>query len=173
MTNIVTDRLVLVPYQPDYVSQHHVDWLNDKEVTKYSEQRLKYHTIQTQVDYLSLVHKQGYNKIWLIVIREGPDIGSITAYCDAYNLVANLGILIGDRDSWGKGFGYEAWSAVMDYCCNDLEMRKIECGMMAKNASMKKLAERSGMVLEGVVAKHFRDDDMLLYGKLKNASAAL
>lgn len=146
---IETERLVLYPYT--WATQEHVNWLNDQEVVRYSEQRHSFHTLPTQTAYLAAIPTDSH--IWVIK-RDNSDIGTLTAYIDHHNGVANMGIMIGDRSAWGKGYGAEAWKAVMDWLFAG-GIRKIECGCMSANRPMWRLAEKCGMRMEAVKFDHF------------------
>ena len=167
MTEILIKRLLLVPYTDERVTGEHVAWLKDPEVVRYSEQRHVGHTLNTQKLYVGWTNLNG--KLWLIR-HNGEDIGSISVRIDKNNKVGNMGILIGRKDIWGRGYATEAWQAVMKYCFTELELRKVECGTMNANIGMRKTAVKSGMAAEGIRLGHFLLDgetqDMLLYGKL-------
>ena len=77
-------------------------WLNDKEVVRYSEQRHIKHTIESQTRYLESFTNSS-NCFWAVIQKVPTDemIGSITAYIDPHNSVADVGILIGSRGHWG------------------------------------------------------------------------
>jgi RimJ/RimL family protein N-acetyltransferase len=133
-----------------------VDWLNDPEVVRYSEQRHKIHTVESQIAYvMSFLGSQ--HTLRSIVIDDGNTglfIGSLTAYIDPYNSVANVGILIGHKASWGKGYGTEAWIMF----CNSLfesGIRKIEAGCMSINVGMIEICRKYKMEREGTRPEHF------------------
>lgn len=166
MTTITSPRLSLKKYDfsPDRLRTM-VGWLNDPEVMRYSEQRHKHHTEETQQQY----------------IQDGPDvfreihagdrfIGTITASIDRPNSVADVGILIGEKSLWGRGYGTEAWIAL----CNHLfvnQIRKIEAGAMNINSGMIAIFQKSGMHFEGYRNSHFivksEPVHMVMWGKFK------
>lgn len=166
---IETDRLRLVRYRASMVTDQHVAWLNDPEVVKFSEQRHCAHTLETQHDYLNTFPKDSH--IWLIKEQINGaiyHIGTITAYVDIHNKVANMGILIGQKGVWGKGYGTEAWTAVMGWLFES-GIFKVEAGFMQTNFGMRKIVNRSRMELEAVVFQHFermgKREDKILFGK--------
>lgn len=166
--NIDTDRLTLRPYRLADISERHVAWLNDKEVVRYSEQRHMTHTMETQHSYLATFPVD--SRIWLISVKPESalgTIGTIAAYIDPNNAVANMGILIGEKAAWGQGYGTEAWRAVMRHL-PEIGVQKIEAGCMAINASMNTICATSGMTLEGMRMFHFDCGDfrshLMLYG---------
>lgn len=157
---LTTSRIMLAPYTGGMVAAQHVAWLNDPEVVRYSEQRHKTHTLESQEEYLDNFPDGSH--IWLIVANFGDpddgecgDIGTITAYIDRPNRLANMGIMIGEKRLWGQGYGSEAWDAVIDFLFTKDNIRKIECGCMLSNRSMTSLADRAGMRMEACLLDHF------------------
>ena len=166
-----TVRLTLTPpfmHEGMDVS-HYLKWLCDEGVTKYSEQRHRAHTPESQYEYLSSFG--GDNQIWEIQ-RDTIPIGTITAYRNSPNRTANLGIMIGDRRVWGQGYGPEAWSGVCNYLFED-GIRKIEAGCMSRNAAMRSVLRRTGFMYEAALPQYFlfegQPEDMVLYGKYREA----
>ena len=141
-----------------------VDWLNDPENVRYSEQRHKHHRYETQFAYFS-----NGPDIFRKIYTDEQFIGTIAAYTDRNNSVAYVGILIG-KAWWGKGYGYEAWSTFCDHLL-DHGIRKIEAGAMANNFGMVKIFRKYDMTCEGVRYQHFLNGseliDMVQYGKTK------
>jgi RimJ/RimL family protein N-acetyltransferase len=164
---LITERLVLVPHLPSLVTPEQVAWLNDKEIVKYSEQRHHEHCLHTQKEYVRWKTWDG--PLWLIKL-DGQDIGTIAAKLDTTNNRAEMGILIGRKDLYGKGYATEAWRAVMQWLF-DKGIGKIECGCMSPNLGMRQVAIKSGMVIEGGRKDHFLLDgkpvDVVYYGKVR------
>lgn len=153
MTIIVTKRLQLKPLDlSDTPIREQVRWLNDPEVVRYSEQRHKKHSFYSQVAYLG--HFNGGTNRFVEIHLGTKLIGTMTAYIDRENSVADVGILIGDKSQWGRGFGSEAWQAFCDTLLVT-GIRKIEAGCMSANKSMMSIARKTGMVLEGRRTEHF------------------
>lgn len=177
MTGVNTQRLTMCGHSGAMADvKLMVNWLNDREIVKFSEQRHKIHTVTSQDKYIeSFVHPSLF---WCIIERDHIEgfrlIGTITAHVDKHNKVANLGVLIGDKTRWQRGFGTEAWIGMMDYLAGD-GIRKIEAGHMASNRAMANICIKSGMRLEGMCKNHFLlnenaklYDDMELWGKFYN-----
>ncbi len=165
---ISTDRLIIESAPIDERSlREMVGWLNDPFTMQYSEQRHVHHTIYTQLDYISLYQDENL----LLGIYTGKAlIGTISVMVDAPNNTANIGILIGDRSKWGKGYGFEAWKAVCDMKFKD-GIRKIEAGCVADNVSMMSICSRYDMIEEGRQDDHFIYNglpaDLVHWGKFK------
>src|SRR5690348_16598806 len=100
MTAFSTDRLWLAPLGTDLrVMSQLVEWLNDPEVVRYSEQRHRVHTIRSQYEYADSFRFPSLYRL-IMLKTNNHMIGSITAHVDASNNIADIGILIGDKRIW-------------------------------------------------------------------------
>lgn len=166
---IITSRLVLKKHDRLYTSlEREIGWLSDEKVTKYSEQRHKDHSFTSQLEYInSFKPYDHYYQIWL----GEKHIGSVSAYVDPPNRVADMGIMIGDRSEWGKGYGLEAWRGLMSILLS-ISMRKLEAGCMETNEAMQSIFDRSGLHYEGLRKNHFiGGESLIFYGKAYEPSA--
>lgn len=141
-----------------------VGWLNDPEITKYSEQRHKKHTIRSQMSYIRKT-----KLLWGIYRMDTVGlIGSVSAHWDDHNNVANVGIMIGDKGNMGSGYGFEAWKLVCDNLRTEGSVRKIEAGCMEINRAMMSICSKYGMMEEGRRDDHFvvgdTTCDLVLWG---------
>ncbi len=160
---ILTENLILVPLSqfsiPDRgQTKQFVAWLNDPLVVRYSEHRHYEHTPESQLNYWNKVISEP-RRYWFIRLKgqEGgkpATIGSIEARFDEFNLTSNIGMMIGDRTCWGKGYGKEAFAAVIE---NERlhTAQKVEAGMMATNEPMRRTCLACGMREEAVIEGHF------------------
>jgi RimJ/RimL family protein N-acetyltransferase len=164
---IETLRLIIEPFSEKHLTQRYVNWLNDKEVVKYSEQRHKQHTFESCKKYFeSFANTPNY--FWAISLRDTKaHIGNMNAYINTMNKVADIGILLGDREMWGKGYGLEAWKAVCDHLFDNVGIRKITAGTLVLNTGMLNIMIRSGMIEDGRRIRHYlfegREVDVLHY----------
>lgn len=60
-----------------------------------------------------------------------------------------LGISIGERDYWGRGYGTEAVRLILQYGFLELNLRRISLGLHAYNERARKSYEKIGFVMEG------------------------
>lgn len=145
---------------------HIIHALNQPDLMRYSEQRHEGHTYDTQRDYIkSFDHKT--NHLWKVEGQNGV-CGTVTAYRNWPNRVANVGILIARPR---EGYGAKAWKMACDWLLGAGEMRKVEAGCMADNEGMLRIFAKTGMHIEGVRTKHFilegREVDMILAARFK------
>jgi ribosomal-protein-alanine N-acetyltransferase len=149
-TTIDTVRLRIEPFTEQYLTLRYVSWLNDHEVVRFSEQRFKTHSFESCRDYMQSFEGTA-NYFWAIEVRNSSfgHIGTMNAYVDEVNQVADVGILIGEKRARQQGFGLEAWCAVCKWLLDKSGMRKVTAGTLSVNESMLGLISRSGMVEDG------------------------
>ncbi len=158
---IVGKKTLLYNFNKNDITSTHISWLNDKLVTQFSEQRFLNHTRKSCLNYLKSFDNT--NNLYLSIKKkdDGIPIGSLSVYYDSNNYIADMGILIGDRNCWNGGFGFDAWFYTMDFLMNNLNLCKISCGTLETNLPMIKLAKKAGMQYDG-----FRNYHSLFKGKL-------
>jgi RimJ/RimL family protein N-acetyltransferase len=90
------------------------------------------------------------NYFWAIEENEsGSHIGSLNAYLDTHNEIADLGLLVGASSAFGKGLGTEAWMAACDFLFRYRNVRKVTAGTLSVNIGMIRVCEKSGMQIDG------------------------
>ena len=150
MDLIKTERLVITPFDHSYLTDRYVSWLNDSEVTRYSRHRSVTHTIKSCRDYY-LSFRDSPNYLWAIETLNGDSlhVGNINAYIDEPNSIADIGILIGEKTKWGRGYASEAWIAICNYLFTIENIRKITASTLSANKSMLNLARQVKMSEDG------------------------
>lgn len=145
-------------------------WFNDEEVTKYLLRN----------DPLSMVEEEGWfeemvaDKSRLVLAIEdekGNHIGNIgLREIDFRNGKATIGITIGEKDCWGKGYGPEAVRLLLKYVFEELRLYRVESAAFAENQRSIRLHEKCGFVREGVrrgvYFRNGRHSDLVLFGIL-------
>jgi ribosomal-protein-alanine N-acetyltransferase len=144
---IHTPRLTIEPFGDQHPIEIVVNWLNDSEVVRYSDQRHRTHTLESSLTYYKSFAGSP-NHYWAI-LADGSMIGTITAYVDEPNSVADVGILVGDKTYWRCGYGSEAFRAVINWLITCLGVHKVTAGTMADNMAMRSVMLKSGMHEEG------------------------
>ncbi|MDK4736460.1 MULTISPECIES: GNAT family N-acetyltransferase [Rhizobium] len=137
-------------FQSSDITAEYISWLNDPEVTRYSNQRFIHHTEESCRSYLASFAGSS-NGFWSVCrLEDNRPIGTMTAYVAEYHGTVDIGIMIGCRDVWGQGYGQDAWNTAVDWFHFQAGLRKVTAGTMRSNRSMMRLLERSGMTLECV-----------------------
>jgi RimJ/RimL family protein N-acetyltransferase len=94
------------------------------------------------------------------VLDDDKLIGFVGLWLDLVHSEAWIGIGIGERNYWGKGYGTDAMKLALQYAFMELGMQRVSLGLNEYNARALKSYEKAGFKLEG----HTRQD-MLREGK--------
>jgi len=170
---LLGDKVRLEPFGEQDISPTYLSWLNDPHVVRFSNQRFRSHTRESSAQYL-----RGFDSgpnLFLLVrdAASSMPVGTMTAYVSVEHRTADIGLMIGDKTIWGKGFGLDAWKTLLDYLLSQASMRKVTGGTLACNVGMRTVMERAGMHLEATrKAQELVEgnpQDILLYARFKTS----
>ena len=113
-------------------------------------------TCNGHLRWLVEIEKRGDRHEFIIVERvTGRSIGTIgLSDIDRQNSRAEYGILIGEPDAHGKGYGREASELILRYAFAELELHRVYLHVFADNVAAIRLYERAGFRLEGTLRQH-------------------
>lgn len=169
-------KVLLTVLEESDITDTYIDWLNDPEVVRFSNQRFVMHDRASCLEYLASF--AGTDNLFLNVRRldNQQAIGTITAYVSKNHGTADVGILIGEKYVWGQGYGQDAWNTLTNWLIEQDIIRKITAGTLSCNRGMITLMERSEMTLEAVrYAQEVVDgqpEDILLYAKFSDTKSS-
>lgn len=152
--NLITPRLHLRPFEAADINATYLDWLNDPDVTRFSNQRFHQHTPESCSDYLASFVVSSNSFLLIEEIGNEQPIGTATVYRNNRHGTADIGLMVGERRCWGQGYGREAWQAVLEALLVEKGIRKVTGGTARPNQAMVRIMEQSGMELEAVRARH-------------------
>lgn len=170
---IIGDKVTLRPFSAEDITDTYLDWLNDPQLMRLSNQRFLIHDRSSSLIYLRSF--AGSTNFFLGVIdnRNSRLIGTMTAYLSPHHGTADMGILIGDATVRGRGYGMDAWQNLMNWLLNTGKLRKVTAGTLSCNTQMLKLINGSGMVADGVRRQQEMIDgvaqDMLYFARFGHA----
>jgi [ribosomal protein S5]-alanine N-acetyltransferase len=155
-----TARLQLEPFAEQHLTERYVGWLGDPEVVRYSEQRFRTHTLESCRAYWQSFDGTP-NLLYAIVAKDSHlgHVGNLNVYIDERHGTADIGILLGERSVWGRGFGREAWAAVLHHLLADPRLRKVTGGCAAENTAMVRIMRGCGMTEDGRRSRQYVYDD--------------
>jgi len=91
------------------------------------------------------------------------------------NRSAGLGIVLGEKEHWGRGYGTEAVRVLLRFAFGELALNRVELTVLADNARAQRCYEKAGFRREGTRrAAIFRDGryhDLHLMGILASEFA--
>ncbi|WP_117160972.1 GNAT family N-acetyltransferase [Paraliobacillus sp. X-1268] len=130
-------------------------WCLDKELTKHLNMPDKYPPFNREEtrNWISMcINKTNGYEQKAILSEEGKHIGWVDLKnMDRLNKHAELGIAIGDKSYWGKGFGLAAMKEMLSWGFNELDLNKIWLRVEVDNDKAIKSYKRMGYVEEGIL----------------------
>lgn len=125
-------------------TKRYCQWLNDPEVNKYLE--TKSVTVAGLKKYIKEKNKNPQCLfLGIFSKKDSRHIGNFKLEpLDFKKKMAFFGLLIGDKNYWGKGIGTEATKLMMDYCFDNLKLNRVEAGMVPGNLASLKIHEKLG-----------------------------
>ena len=129
----------------------YADWFNDEEVCRGNSHHVFPYTAESALEYIRAVRARRDCLVLAVVLRDGDrHIGNISLQSiDPISRSAEFAIVMGDKATWGKGYGEEAGALIVAHGFRTLNLHRIYCGTFESNQGMRKLAERLGMREEG------------------------
>lgn len=169
---IVGQKVYLRPLEVDD-AENFVTWLNDKEVNKYLIRTIPINKSRER-EFLEGLYKDNREVILGISLKANDEligvIGLHKISLPFHN--AEMGIFIGDKSRWSKGYGTEAVRLILKYGFDQLNLHRIYLTVLNFNLRAIHVYEKSGFKLEGTfrehVYRHGKYCDVLLMGILRN-----
>ena len=165
------EHIFLREVRREDVNENYYQWMNDNEITRYTESRFyPYSTEQLQIYVSSLDGKR--ESVFLAIIEKTSvqHIGNIKlGNIDWIHRRADIGVIIGDKNCWGQGYAGEAIALLSEYAFRKLNLHKVWAGCYANNIGSIRAFKKAGFTEEGVQRRHYYYDgqyiDLVLLGK--------
>ncbi|KKC30494.1 acetyltransferase [Caldanaerobacter subterraneus subsp. pacificus DSM 12653] len=136
-------------------------YINDPEVKRYLTPGIPYPlTLEDEYKWFeSLSSSKDTYSFAIETLEDGKYIGGCGINeIDWKNKVAVVGIFIGDKEYWGKGYGTDAMKVLIRFIFEQMNMNRVELYVYSYNTRAIKSYEKCGFVKEGVLRKRmFRD----------------
>ncbi|MCL4544507.1 MAG: GNAT family N-acetyltransferase [Chloroflexi bacterium] len=146
--NILGEKVALGPLRRDLMPLLQ-KWLNDFEVARTTWGALP----QTLEDAEDRYKKNTGERTASFTIYERATmrpLGTTLLYdIDHRDRKAYFGILIGEKDYWGKGYGTETTRLMLDYAFNGLDLHNVMLWMQAYNERALRAYVRAGFKIIG------------------------
>lgn len=135
----------------DFTTRY-LSWLSDPEVLRFLE--VRFSPPQTLVDLECFVSgvNDSDNSLMLGIFLNSDEIhiGNIKlGPIDRNHSTGDIGLLIGDRAYWGKGFASRAIKLISDYAFEELGLIKLTAGCYSSNEGSRRAFLNVGFSEEG------------------------
>ena len=111
-------------------------WLNDSAVTDGLNKTQDVTTLENEIEYITESNKKG--KYFFGIVKKENDelIGSCSFHkIDFINKTGTIGILIGEKENRGKGYGSDTLKVLLDYGFKELCFHNINLTVYSFNES--------------------------------------
>ena len=155
MTRLDGERIYLRPMTEADATPLYASWLNDPEVNKYLA--TKSATVEELREYVADKNAKDDALLLGIFLKDGDRHVGTSKLEPLEKEKATIGVLIGEKSEWGKGYAGEAMRLLIDYCFKDLGLVEVTLGVLAQNEAAIKAYEKLGFKETGrqVGAVHY------------------
>lgn len=125
-------------------------WVNDPIVNKYLLLKPP-ENLEGEITWLKEVIRNPKDLVLSIYLKENNKmIGNIgTHNLDNPDKNFTLGILIGEKEEWGKGYGTDAFTTLTPYLFKEKGAKKLNLTVAKKNISAQKVYLKAGFEFKG------------------------
>lgn len=169
--NIKTDRLLLIPVSVEdadficelYNSENFIEFIGDKNIRSVDDAQ-----DYIQKRFLPQIEKLGFGNYIIIRKEDREKIGSVGVFERDGLDVHDIGFSFLPEYE-GKGYGFEAASALLEVAFSEFGLQKISAITSNANTSSQKLIEKLGLkYLKNIRLPN--DDEELRYYEIDNKS---
>ena len=158
---IIGKRLYLRGLEKDDLLGNMLQWPNDSEITHYMvmgavpNSGVIYCSWKSLEEEFEQLRNSKENIVFAIVDKESDKMIGIVGLYDISWIPrhAELRIVIGEKDFWGKGYGVEAIKLVVDYAFDKLNLNKVYLGVNAEHKRAIEAYKNAGFIEEGILRK--------------------
>jgi RimJ/RimL family protein N-acetyltransferase len=160
-------RVHLEPFAERHLhAPRYLAWLRDREVMRYigRDEYFKPFEFSMVEDYVRSLWANPLCAFWAVhALDDGAFVGTFkTNYGDEAGRATrstDIGIMIGDRSRWGRGYATDALAAGCAHAFDTLGARKLTAGANAANAGVLRAFRKIGFVEEGRLRRKLLVDD--------------
>lgn len=153
-------KILLRRITMDDVGELYLSWLNDDEVTKGLDTVSKPYTMDMLKKYVQEMIASETTYMFMVLDKEtGKSIGTAKIHgINKKNGTCNLGMMIGDKNYWGKGYGQDTYNTSIEYAFSVLKIRKIWEAANADNIASLSMCKKAGFQVEGQLKEQVLSD---------------
>ena len=131
-------------------------WMNDREVARNLTARYPF-SLESEREWVKGAGKplDFANARFAVETKDGVHIGHCGLHnASAENRRAELGIMIGEKEYWGRGFGTDTMLTLLRFAFEQMNLHKVTLGVFEFNERGRVMYTKLGFVEEG----RFRED---------------
>lgn len=157
-----------------------LSWVNDKEVTRHLNARYVYPRLYEEqwIAGRASAPLSFTNVHFAIETKDGTHIGGISFHSvSPEDRNAHLGMMIGDKQYWSRGYGTDALMTLLRFAFDEMNLHRVDLSVDASNSRAIACYRKCGFVEEGRMrdARYGRGEyeDQLVMGVLREEFEAV
>jgi len=136
-----------------------VRWFNDPEVTQFLGGDMWPLSPETEERWFNRVIEEERRTLCIETLPTAEQPGMLIGNCALFhyserNQNAELGIVIGEKDYWSKGYGTDAIRTLLRYAFDELNYHKVTLRVYDFNPRGIRCYEKCGFQIEGRLRQH-------------------
>ena len=165
-------RLFLDKLSDTDASVTYMGWLNDPLTNQFLESRYSSATLESLSGFIETCNGDpDLHLFGIFELESGRHVGNIKlGPVDTKHHHGDIGLIIGEKDCWGKGYATEAIQLICEFAFLTLKLHKVTASMYAENTNSYKAFIKAGFNREGLLRQHMwledHYSDKILMGKL-------
>ncbi len=138
------ERIYLRTLTVEDVSERYYSWINDPEVTRFLETNNA--TLDDLIQYVKIRYNDPTCLFFGIFLKKNDEhIGNVKLEpIDFKARTARLGLLIGEKEYWNKGYETETYKILEEYAFKNLKLIEIYTGVYKEDINDVKYLKQSG-----------------------------
>ena len=150
---MIKKKLLLKKLKLSDVGKEYLKWMNDYEITKFTEQRFKKHSLADIKNFVKEKNKSKTEFLYGIFIKHNSlykHIGNIKlGPIDKFHQSAEISYLIGNRKFWKMGLGTLSIKKIVFLAKKKFKLKKLIAGCYKNNYASIKVLKRNFFKIEG------------------------
>ena len=146
------EKIQLAAVQREYLPQY-IKWLNDWEIAQFLNPGVAVpFNLDDETEWYENRRKREGSYIFAVLtLEENKLIGNCGLHhVDFKNRSATFGIVIGDKDYWGNGYGTDATHTLLRFGFEELGLNRVELEVYDFNPRAIRTYEKAGFHRDGV-----------------------
>lgn len=160
-SNLLRGRLIrLTAANPEKDAEAFARWTSDSEFLRLLDGAPARPRSFSRAKALLEEEREGDSSFFFILrpLESDRALGHVGLWTFWNNGNAWLGIGIGDRNDWNKGYGTEALQLILRYGFTELNLHRISLTVLEGNNRAMRAYQKVGFVHEGMMREHSRYD---------------
>ena len=132
---------------------HFVRWLNDPDVLQWLTLP-KPPTIDEERQWWEAEQRNPEDVVWAIETLDGRLLGDMALRPNPLGRWADLGLFIGEKGAWSRGYGTDAIRTILRYAFAGMRLNRVSLMADELNARALRCYEKCGFMREGLMRQH-------------------